>query len=397
MALIHDLYRVSSNNFSYTYRGKTAVTSDTYTIDYTGEPSGVTYTGWRFGLVYTMTGSCTSVLTVNYSDGSKKTLTLTNGEWGELNNSVKPISFFIKTTGSRNSSSGRVTITDVISFEYYDYTISDTKSLIYNIANQNFDGVNDYIDTNIQLFRYQFNWVVFIDFTSDLTLSEMATVFHCMREEEPYPGTGIDSFYPNGRITCSSISGEDIELYDTPLAGNRHRVAIRKLGRNFHYVIPDNDIVDYTSYIDYVLIDNTAILGAFTDGEYGRFWGGTIHSCKIWSGYMSDEEFAALMVEPVNPVINILSQDKEIISDEEGHDTCTITFQSDKDLTYWEARATSSGSPGHGVGLLVESGGALAAGATGTVYVKERELTEGDLLYRIDIWGRDANGNWNEV
>lgn len=96
------------------------------------------------------------------------------------------------------------------------------------------------------------------------------------------------------------------------------------------------------------------------------------------------------------PVINIQSQNVTKISRVAGYDQCIVTFIADQELTYWEARATtSSQTPAHGVGLLVESG-TLAEGETGYIYVDDEELTNGDLQYRIDIYGKNSSGVWSD-
>lgn len=96
------------------------------------------------------------------------------------------------------------------------------------------------------------------------------------------------------------------------------------------------------------------------------------------------------------PTITIQSQDVYKISGVSGRDRCTVTFTSDQVLAYWEARATVSGvTPGHGIGLLVESG-TLANGGTGTVYVDDEELTNGDTNYTVSIFGQNTEGTWSD-
>lgn len=96
------------------------------------------------------------------------------------------------------------------------------------------------------------------------------------------------------------------------------------------------------------------------------------------------------------PTITIQSQDVYKISGVSGRDRCTVTFTSDQVLAYWEARATVSWvTPGHGIGLLVESG-TLANGETGTVYVDDEELTNGDTNYTVSIFGQNAEGTWSD-
>lgn len=97
------------------------------------------------------------------------------------------------------------------------------------------------------------------------------------------------------------------------------------------------------------------------------------------------------------PVITVDTPTRTIISDESGYDQCVCTFSSDLALQAWEARATKSGvTPARGVGLLVESGGALAAGATGTIYVENEELTQGDGDYTITVYGQSTGGIWSQ-
>lgn len=96
------------------------------------------------------------------------------------------------------------------------------------------------------------------------------------------------------------------------------------------------------------------------------------------------------------PIITVGTPNKAIISDEAGYDECRCTFTADMDLSQWEARATKKGTtPARGVGLLVESGGALARGTAGTVSVVYEELTNGDGEYTITVYGCSASGIWS--
>ena len=97
------------------------------------------------------------------------------------------------------------------------------------------------------------------------------------------------------------------------------------------------------------------------------------------------------------PVITIGTPDKTRISDESGHDECICTFTADQTLVQWEARAVKNGvMPQRGVGVLVETGTNLAAGAQGRISVVDEELTSGDGVYLIAVYGRNAGGVWNE-
>ena len=145
-----------------------------------------------------------------------------------------------------------------------------------------------------------------------------------------------------------------------------------------------NYTADVTSYIsDLTSVEVTA---------YNTNWSGnTFLLYELWI----DVDYTESVIIADPPIITIQSQDVTKISSVTGYDRCTVTFTSDQALTYWEARATTTQTPGHGVGLLVESG-TLAEGATGYVYVDNEELTNGDLNYRIDIYGQNSDGVWSD-
>jgi hypothetical protein len=92
------------------------------------------------------------------------------------------------------------------------------------------------------------------------------------------------------------------------------------------------------------------------------------------------------------PSINIASYTKSKISDEVGMTRSTVTFQSNQDLVEWEARADGNG---HGVGLLVGSGASASASTNVSFDVDYNELTLGDKSYRINVYGKNAEGTWN--
>ena len=97
------------------------------------------------------------------------------------------------------------------------------------------------------------------------------------------------------------------------------------------------------------------------------------------------------------PVITVGTPSRTRISAITSYDQCVCTFTSDLALQAWEARATKAGvTPARGVGLLVESGGALAANTPATVYVENEELTQGDGEYTITVYGLSTAGIWSE-
>ena len=145
-----------------------------------------------------------------------------------------------------------------------------------------------------------------------------------------------------------------------------------------------NYTADVTSYIsDLTSVEVTA---------YNTNWlPNTFVLYELWI----DVDYTEPVITADPPVITIVSQDVTKISGVSGHDRCTVTFTSDQALSYWEARATTTQTPAHGVGLLVESG-TLSKGETGYVYVDDEELTNGDLNYTITIYGQNADGRWSD-
>ena len=97
------------------------------------------------------------------------------------------------------------------------------------------------------------------------------------------------------------------------------------------------------------------------------------------------------------PILSINNITRNKISTISGYDTSVAKFTSDTDLIEWEARATVEGQPyGHGIGTVVDSGGELLANETATVTIDDEELTNGDVEYRISVYGKDANGEWSD-
>ncbi len=143
----------------------------------------------------------------------------------------------------------------------------------------------------------------------------------------------------------------------------------------------------------------------FTIGVYGGLltgvtWSVTYTASKYYTySYTVDGDATIAVVisgSSTPPIITVGTPTRTIISDETGYDQCVCTFTSNMALQAWEARATKGVTPARGVGLLVESGTTLAAGATGTVYVDNEELTNGDGEYTITVYGQSTQGVWSE-
>lgn len=141
-----------------------------------------------------------------------------------------------------------------------------------------------------------------------------------------------------------------------------------------------------------------AINGATCHVEYTVPSSGSEYYWTYTIGNISADHTVVISISSsIPPVITIGTPDKTRISDESGHDECICTFTADQTLVQWEARAVKNGvMPQRGVGVLVETGTNLAAGAQGRISVVDEELTSGDGVYLIAVYGRNAGGVWNE-
>lgn len=117
---------------------------------------------------------------------------------------------------------------------------------------------------------------------------------------------------------------------------------------------------------------------------------------KYTTTLISEENINIELLRKI-PVLSINNITRKKISTISGYDTSVAEFTSDTYLTEWEARATVEGQTyGHGIGTLVDSGTTLLANETATVTIDDEELTNGDVEYRISVYGKDANGVWSD-
>ena len=162
-------------------------------------------------------------------------------------------------------------------------------------------------------------------------------------------------------------------------------------GNSQHRVINQRQSTTITNYTANVTSYISELSNVVVTAYNSNWSGNTFELYELWI----DVDYTESVIIADPPIITIQSQDVTKISSITGYDRCTVTFTSDQALTYWEARATTTQTPAHGVGLLVESG-TLSKGETGYVYVDDEELTNGDLNYTITIYGQNADGRWSD-
>ena len=92
----------------------------------------------------------------------------------------------------------------------------------------------------------------------------------------------------------------------------------------------------------------------------------------------------------IPPTISIIDYSTTKLSRVSGKNEISITFSSDKDLSEWEVRADGTGV---GSGDLIASGGAISSNVNFTV--NGIQLTWGDRIYRINVYGKSTEGVWN--
>ena len=92
----------------------------------------------------------------------------------------------------------------------------------------------------------------------------------------------------------------------------------------------------------------------------------------------------------ISPIISIVDYSTTKLSRVSGKNEISITFSSDEDLSEWEVRADGTGV---GSGDLIASGGAISSNVNFTV--NGIQLTWGDRIYRINVYGKSTEGVWN--
>lgn len=195
---------------------------------------------------------------------------------------------------------------------------SDSVHILYELESPvTFDpSKKQCIDTGIKLFENitDEKFTIMIDFSNGenatVSSTEMGTVMHCMRETSPWPGMVISILSGNGNAKLSTYRNQQIltkTTASTPFAGRNTKAVICFRGQQMRVVCPTAGAVDtsesaslaenkadtgwfYVSDMS-TTISDTLILGAYkeTNGTTGRYFNGTINSCKVYSGICSDD------------------------------------------------------------------------------------------------------------
>ena len=201
--------------------------------------------------------------------------------------------------------------------------------------------------------------------------------------------------------------------------GNKYYISFESDGLNYYLYINGELVSSYAlsnqMSLDYIIIGSNNSKVMYNKGYFGNinFVNDVISKGQDFSIYpinypieniygytatlSSPNDIIIELLSKIIPVLSINNITRNKISSISGYDTSVAEFTSDTDLTEWEARATVEGQPyGHGIGALVDSGTTLLANETATVTIDDEELTNGDVEYRISVYGKDANGVWSD-
>ena len=192
----------------------------------------------------------------------------------------------------------------------------------------------------------------------------------------------------------NAVAGNSIKFtlyfyqYDCSALTSGNGVASTSISNSTPYY---NDSVTYSA----VVKSGATWQGWYSDEGHTNLVSNSISYTTTPNNDQTLYAYAGEIAEP--PVITLGNPTLSKISDEVSINQSICTFTSSQNLDKWEARAVyENGSTNRGSGTLVESGTTLSAGSTGSIIVDFNELTNGDGLYEITIYGHSTNGYWSD-
>lgn len=383
--------RSSGNSYPYlyVYGAEIEVTYSSETVHVTGVTLDKQTDSIEVGETTTLTE------TVAPSNATDKSVS-----WSTSNSSVATVSGGVVTGVSAGSARITVTTNDGGYTAYCDVTV--TPAVTY-----------DYVQTD-----------TLVDGQEYLIANGNSGQVYIMSGEANGAQTlrGIAATVTNGKLTVTgAIQTSCLFTCQYETSGNSS-TAFLKFGSNYLYTDSSNGlrVTAWTSSMSgrhwHYKAESKHLLWFFNDASGGsdgyndtsttyKYYpeesGGNFTATHITSPSLADTAtppiYLFVLATEVPPTITVGTPSTSRISAITDHDQCVCTFTSDLALSQWEARATKAGvTPARGVGLLVESGGALAANTPAMIYVENEELTQGDGEYTITVYGLSTGGIWSE-
>ena len=245
-------------------------------------------------------------VTAYYSDGTNQTVVnyVLNGTL-TVGTSIITVSYGGKTTT-------------------FEVVVTQTTGLLYYLPSiTELNGVNEYVDTGLQLMKTEQNFTIVADFNEDndvLGLDETVTLFHCMLEDSVnyvYPGTSchfvgsnngsivkLVQFSYNYNTSASSSYKSVFHSFSNNVSLGNIRIAcsidtdtnIMTVCMRVNGELVINQSV---SGIKFASVDETLLIGAYrtSDDIKGRFFKGTINEFKVYDHAFSNNECVAYVTE----------------------------------------------------------------------------------------------------
>ena len=239
-------------------------------------------------LTFTAEGTQTLVATVTPDNCTDVVV------WESNNTSIATVDGGVVTAVANGSATitvkcGEYSASCAVSISGIETSGGTEDGLLYSLPSAvTFNGSSDYIDTGLTLFAENTDFTIAIEFTGDGNAANMSTLFHCVYEQNPWPGVSID------------VNSNKYRFYDMVTTG------ISAADTSKHRIVAVKDAISgkiklYSDAIDNVLIKSSNVttthnspltLGAKTlvDGTKVNFWGGTIHNCFVYSRQLTTDE-----------------------------------------------------------------------------------------------------------
>lgn len=243
-----------------------------------------TYTGGDV-TVGTDVNSLTGItVTGTYSDGSTANITnyTLSGTIAEGSNTITV------------SYGGKTTTISVVGVP------ESAGTLLYSLSNPKTFTIGTSMDTEIKLFDEPKDFTILMD--ADLDDTQGGTfrhVFHCVKEENPWPGLNLmfataGKYNVGGDGSTGKAFKENIPSTTTRLAITCSQGLVKKIA---YYNNGSVDTTDISNSV-YMQYDGNLMLGCSlsVDGTKGGFWQGTINRFDVHNYVMSDDEITAFLI-----------------------------------------------------------------------------------------------------